>query len=653
MSQNVIHLLPDAVANQIAAGEVIQRPASIVKELVENSIDAGALAVRVVIRDAGRTLVQVIDDGCGMSETDARMAFERHATSKISEATDLYQLCTMGFRGEALASIAAVAQVDLLTRREGDELGLKLSISGSRVVGQEPIATPKGTQMCVRNLFFNIPARRRFLKNDNTEMRHINIEFLRVALAHPNVALSLTNNGLPAYNFAAGNLKQRVAAVAGKALAQNLLPIESETSLVRIRGFIGSPQTAKKTGGDQYFFANNRFMKHAYMHKAVVDAYKNIISPDLTPAYFIYLEVDPQTLDVNIHPQKTEIKFENDSAIWQILNATVRECLGHYNIMPSIDFENDKSIDIPVYREGMGSTWSPEQLDNLGGYNPFEHEEGAVGSQSFAVGKGSGGCGGGMLTSRANVQGWQQLYQGLENEQQGSISLPSGASAPDSLSANGEILNSQITPLMPEQPEIFASAMDETAMVQGEHFIQLRGKYIVTQVQSGLMIIDQHRAHERILYEQIEKQVNSGSCPCQQLLFDEIMPLGSEDACIVEEMSDELRRAGLETRYDIAEGHLHITTIPAIIEAAEVQPLIETLLYDFREGEVNVSGGIMNYVVRTLAQQSAIGYGKTLSADEMQTIFNQLFATASPSLSPTGKTVFAIMKLIDVEQLLK
>ncbi len=632
MSDNVIHLLPDAVANQIAAGEVVQRPASVVKELVENSIDAGAKTIRVNVVDAGRTTVQVIDDGCGMSPTDARMAFERHATSKIREAADIYSLHTKGFRGEALASIAAVAQVDLITRRDEDELGTKISIAAARLTSQEELVTPKGTQIIVHNLFFNIPARRRFLKSNSTELRHIQSEFIRVALAHPEIAMTLTSDSLPLLMFVAGNLKQRVAAVAGKALAQNLLPIEANTSIVKIRGFVGTPQTAKKTGGDQYFFANDRFMKHPYLHKAVTDAYKNLIASDLTPAYFIYIDVDPQTLDVNIHPQKTEIKFENDSSIWQILNATVHECLGRYNIIPSLDFDEGNAINIPVMSPDTELTWTPDVLTSReAAYNPFDHEDNAP-SQGGSHGGSSQSY---TMMSKMSTNGWEQLYAGLER-----------SNSP----AQSQIYNSSIGQSS-NDPELFASSLNTAAASTGERFLQLRGRFIVTQVQSGLMIIDQSRAHERIQYDSIARMVQAGRVPSQALIFPEQMPLGTEDACIIEEMGAELANAGMETRYDAETGMLVISAVPGVINASDASRFIEALLYDFREGEVDVKGGIMDYVVRTLASQSAISYGKELSNEEMADIYDKLFASSAPSITPRGKTVFTIIKSDDIEAL--
>ncbi len=641
---NVIHMLPDAVANQIAAGEVIQRPASVIKELAENAIDAGATDVKVIVKDAGRTLIQVIDNGCGMSETDARMAFERHATSKISQVTDLYALHTMGFRGEALPSIAAVAQVELLTRRPQDELGVKVEIAGSRVNNQEPVATAVGSQFCVRNLFFNIPARRAFLKSDNAEMRHVTSEFLRVALAHPNVAMSLSSNGTPLYTLSQGDVRQRVSAVVGRALAQELVPIDVETNIVTIKGFIGTPETARKTSSDQYFFANDRYMRSPYFHKAVIDAYKNIIAPDLTPAYFIYITVDPRSIDINVHPQKTEIKFEEETAIWQTLNASVRDSLGKYNIMPSLDFDTAEAIDIPTYVPNQGVNIGdvpPIYPENDVPYNPFEHEsvqwnEKTSGTQIANNSYTSRMGGGASQHQHQSVSGWEDVYR--------SVYTPSDAE-------NRSVAQATYASKMNHQPreqQIFSNEANSEASQPGNYF-QYSGKYIVTPVRNGLMFIDQHRAHERIQYDTISQQMTQNKNCSQKLIFPEIVPMSAEDACIVEEISSELEHAGMELSYDADKGHLNITAIPAQIDAADVSSFIELLIFDIRNGEANVHEGLMDYVVHTLASKSAMPYGKTLSSDEMASLCSRLFNSQSPSISPSGKRIFTIIDNSDID----
>lgn len=632
---NVIHMLPDAVANQIAAGEVIQRPASVIKELAENAIDAGATDIKIIVKDAGRTLIQVIDNGCGMSETDARMAFERHATSKISQVTDLYALHTMGFRGEALPSIAAVAQVELLTRREDDELGVKIEIAGSKVNNQEPIATAIGSQFCVRNLFFNIPARRAFLKSDAAEMRHVTSEFLRVALAHPNVAISLNSNGTPLYILPQGNMKQRVSAIVGKALAQELVPIDVETSIVTIKGFIGTPDTARKSGADQFFFANDRYMRSPYFHKAVVDAYKNIIPPDQTPAYFIYFTVDPRSLDVNVHPQKTEIKFEEESAIWQTLNASVRDSLGKYNIMPSLDFDNADAISIPTFipnQEVTEDTIQSIQNSDKVIYNPFEHEtiqwnddnNKATTERSFTSRINSHNN---NMPTHSQINGWENMYQEIYSDH-------------NTRNEQTTYLSRMNQPANKENT-IFEN-VPEKETSQNLYF-QYAGKYIVTPVRNGLMFIDQHRAHERIQYEIISKQMSQGQNYSQKLIFPEIVPLSTEDACIIEEISAELELIGMELTYDSENGHLNVSAIPSQIDATDVSSFIELLLFDIRNGEVDVQNNLQEYVIKTLASKSAMPYGKQLSPEEMQALSSKLFATQAPSVSPSGKKIFIII----------
>lgn len=639
---NVIHLLPDAVANQIAAGEVIQRPASIVKELVENAIDAGATTVKVVVVDAGRTLIQVIDNGCGMSETDARLAFERHATSKIAEAADLFALNTMGFRGEALASIAAVAQVELLTRREDDELGVKLELAASKVESQEPVALAQpGSQFLVRNLFFNIPARRNFLKSDTVEKRHIVTEFLRVALAHPGVTFSLTANSSLVYSFPQGNLRQRVASVAGKALAQHLLPIDVQTSIVAIKGFVGTPETARKNSTDQYFFANNRYMRNPYLHKAVMEPYRKLIPQDLTPAYFVYLTVDPKSIDVNIHPQKTEIKFEDDAAIWQILSAAVRECLGKFNIMPSIDFDNgDNVIDMPPMMQAgdaSGAVFTDVFQPSADIYNPFERESSGGRSQSYGSGAGQAWH---NPMPKVDVSGWEDLYAGVpDGTPVDAFEVPSAiGSEPHEVQSAIGFSDDNVLPLTD-----VASAIGSA-----DRFVQVMGKYILAPTQQGVMVIDQRRAHERIQYNTLIDGMQRRQAASQRLVFPEIVAVSADDACVIEEMSVELMHAGMEVKYDADKGHVEVLSIPDGVDPSAVHSLIDALVFDFRNGEIDVCGSVTEYVAKILASQSALPYGKTLTNDEMSMIYNRLLAGESPSLSPDGKVVF---RILDAKQL--
>jgi DNA mismatch repair protein MutL len=448
---DIIKLLPDSVANQIAAGEVIQRPASVVKELIENSVDAGGINIRIIIKDSGKTLIQVIDDGTGMSETDARLAFERHATSKITSAQDLFAITTKGFRGEALASIAAVSTVELKTRRENDEAGTAIVISGSKVETQDMCSCPTGSSFSVKNLFFNIPARRKFLKSDNTELRHIINEFQKVALAHPSIRFSLYHNDSEIFNLPVANLRQRIIGVFGKHISQDLIALETETTLIKISGFIGKPENARRTFGEQFFFVNNRFMKHPYFHKAVLEAYQNILPAEAIPAYFIYMDADPASIDINIHPTKTEVKFEDERAIWQILMASVREALGRFNIVPSLDFENEALIDIPV-RSASRDMPEPPVIEINTQYNPFAGEERE--SRPGVIER----------FEREHAANWDRLYAGIEKDEK--------------TYGQNEKINESVRKLL-----------------------QIKNKYIICPVKSGLMMIDQKRAHERILFE--------------------------------------------------------------------------------------------------------------------------------------------------------
>ena len=614
MTTNKIHLLPDSVANQIAAGEVIQRPASVIKELMENSIDAGATDIKVIVQDAGRTQIQVIDDGAGMSETDARLAFERHTTSKITSAQDLYNLTTMGFRGEALASIAAVAQVELLTRQEDEDLGVKIVISGSDVVEQEPCATPKGSRFSVKNLFFNVPARRRFLKSDTAEMRHVSAEFLRVALAHPGVSMSLTANGSALYTLPAGNIKQRVAGVAGLSMAKNLLALDCQTSMVKICGFIGTPETAKKSGGDQYFFANDRYMRCAYFNKAVTDAYKGIIPADNLPAYYIYLSVDPQSLDVNVHPQKTEIKFDDDQAIWKILNAAIRACLNDNNILPQIDFDSGERVEIP--------TFDPNSVDN---YNPFalEREQAAQFANTYS---------GVQRPTSGEVRGWETIYESAlgGGTPTGPISFESRANAP---TTSDEAMPTRL----------FTPADNDLATLTPNQFYQYKRRYILRQTDGGLMVIDQHRAHERILYDRMKSMMALAAVESQRLLFPEVMAMGAEDLCVITELSDELGQAGVEVKIDSDAGTISISSIPAMMDVSAARALLESLAYDCRTGEVDVSGDIKDLIAREMSRHSAMPYGREMTGEEMVDMYTRLMSSSDRQMTPDGHRILRVI----------
>jgi len=593
---DVIKLLSDSVANQIAAGEVIQRPASVVKELMENSVDAHSSEIKVIIRDSGKTLIQVIDDGTGMSETDARLAFERHATSKITTAQDLFAIKTKGFRGEALASIAAVAMVELKTRLADQEAGIVVVINGSKVEKQEPCSFPRGSSFSVKNLFFNIPARRKFLKSDNTELRHILNEFQKVVLAHPDVKFSLYHNDTEIYNLSASNLRQRIIGVFGRQINQDLITLETETSLITIRGFIGKPENARRTYGEQFFFVNNRFMKHPYFHKAVAEAYQNILPSEAIPSYFIFMEADPASIDINIHPTKTEIKFEDERAIWQILMASVKEALGRFNIVPSLDFGDEGLVDIPVFTKGETLPEQPVIRVNTA-FNPFDSEEIRTRKNSYIEN-----------FEKENPSGWQKLYPEPRNKNESSIE-------------------------------------NETR----RRFFQIKNKYIVCQVKSGLMLIDQKRAHERILFEQFRDCLNNGHSVSQADMFPLTAELNPSDYCLLTEIEKDLTTLGFKFEHP-GENRITITGKPALNNSSDTLQVLEILLEDYKNTESSPLKNDRDKVASAMAGASAIPYGKILNHDEMEQLFDGLFACQSPNYSPKGKPVITILTLEDIDK---
>lgn len=615
---DIIQLLPDSVANQIAAGEVIQRPASVVKELVENAIDAGATHIKVNIKDAGRTLIQVIDNGCGMSDTDARMSFERHATSKIRSANDIFAIRTMGFRGEALASIAAIADVEMRSRECDQDLGTFIHISGSAILTQEPVHCDSGTNLQVKNLFFNVPARRKFLKSNPAELKHIINEIQRIALANASISLSLYHNQSVIYELNGSNKRVRIVSIFGKPINQNLIPLDTETSLVKITGFIGQPKHAKKTFGEQFFFVNNRYMKHPFFHKAIMQCYEKILPPNTFPSYFIYFDINPADIDVNIHPTKTEIKFENESAIWQILQASVREALGKFNIVPSIDFDQAGSVEIPMPLRDYGDVQMPEIKVNPA-YNPFdtplrpESYAGTVGSsRSF------------QPTRRADTANWQSLYKGLENEPAPSSEIPS------------------------DDPVQFR--MEEQQIVKSS--VQFKNKYILTPVKSGLMVIDQKRAHERILYERLMQVLETNEVASQQQLFPETFELNASDATLLRSILLDLKGLGFDIR-EFGENSFIINGTPGVLNTQSPVEVIESLLEEHKNSPADLQGKARETVAISLAQASAIPYGQALKPMEINELIDNLFACQTPNFSPRGKKILSIMPLEDFEKLLK
>ena len=614
---DIIQLLPDSVANQIAAGEVIQRPASVVKELVENAIDAGASQVTVNIKDAGRTLIQIIDNGCGMSDTDARMSFERHATSKIRSANDIFAIRTMGFRGEALASIAAIADVELRTKEHDKELGTFIHISGSEVISQEPVSCDNGTNFQVKNLFFNVPARRKFLKSNPAELKHIINEIQRIALANPEIALSLHHNGSVVYELNSSNKRVRIVSMFGKSINQNLIPIDTETTLVKISGFIGQPKYSRKTFGEQFFFVNKRFMKHPFFHKAILLAYEKILPPDSIPSYFIYFDLNPADIDVNIHPTKTEIKFENESAIWQILQASVREALGKFNIVPSIDFDQAGSIDIPMPLHHFDEVSIPEiKVDPT--YNPFEPRPV---SKNYS---GSANTFQQKPAERHDVTNWQSLYKGLENQ-------------------------TEINPEIPDREPVQIRIEEQQT---SRSSIQFKNKYILTPVKSGLMVIDQKRAHERILYERLLQVLENHEVASQQQLFPETFELNASDATLLASILPDLRALGFDIR-EFGKHTFIINGTPGVLNTSTPVEIIECLLEEYKNSPVNLQEKARETVAISLAQASAIPYGQTLKPNEVNELIDNLFACQTPNFSPKGKKVLAIMPIDDFEKILK
>ena len=624
---DIIRLLPDSVANQIAAGEVIQRPASVIKELVENAIDAGAQHIDVLVTDAGKSSIQVVDDGKGMSETDARLSFERHATSKIREAADLFALRTMGFRGEALASIAAVAQVELRTCVEGEELGTKLVIAGSKVESQEAISCPKGSNFCVKNLFFNVPARRKFLKSNQTELSNILTEFERIALVNPNVSFTLYHNDAELFNLPAIQLRQRIMGVFGKKINQDLLSLDVDTTMVRISGFVARPESARKKGARQYFFVNGRYMRHPYFHKAIMDAYEHLIPVGEQVSYFIYFDVDPGNIDVNIHPTKTEIKFENEQAIWQILAAAVKETLGNFNAVPSIDFDTEGMPDIPAFESSPYAGIQPPKTTYNPDYNPFNTS--AVPPSSY---------------SSKPSRDWEQLYEGLEHHSSAQHIQKSYPDDGDYFTAAS--MEQPVTPTLYDHSE--EAAMGEKS---SQHY-QFKGRFILTSVKSGLMIIDQQRAHIRILYDQYLEQITRRQGASQGMLFPDIVQFPVSEVPVLQEIMEDLSYLGFELT-DLGGGSYAINGIPSGISGLNPVELIQSMVHTAMEKGGKVKEEVQSNLALTLAKAAAIVPGQVLTNEEMNGLVDGLFAVATPNYTPDGKTVLSVLQEDELEKLFK
>ena len=603
---DIIQLLPDSVANQIAAGEVIQRPASVIKELVENSVDAGATAIDVLVVDAGRTSIQVIDNGCGMSETDARLAFERHATSKIRVADDLFSLHTMGFRGEALPSIAAVSQVELRTRLKGEEIGTLLSLSGSRFVSQEACSCPVGSNFLISNLFFNVPARRKFLKSNTTELNNILTAFERIALVNPSVSFTLRSNGTELFNLRSSNQRQRIVDIFGKRLNQDLLPLGVETSMCNISGFVGKPESARKKGAQQCFFVNGRYMKHPYFHKAVISAFDRLVPVGEQVPYFIYFQVPAADIDVNIHPTKTEIKFENELAIWQILQAAVKEAVGLFSEVPAIDFDTQGKPDIPVFDPSTTVSPSAPKVSYNPQYNPFNAHA--------------------QQPRPKMTDDWKKLYDDL-----------------------------LVQPTNPQQ-EIFETSQASSSPVsiiadKSPVHYQYKGQYIMTAVKSGLMVIDQHRAHVRILYEEYLKRQSAKQWASQKLLFPEMVQFSTSEQLTFTSIMEQMTEMGFEMT-DLGSGCYAINAIPVGLDGLSPVNLVKDMVDAAREKGTAIKDEVERTLALSMARNAAIPHGQVLGNEEMENIVNSLFACTNVNYTPDGKSILGILKQADIEHLL-
>ena len=678
---DIIQLLPDSVANQIAAGEVIQRPASVIKELVENSIDAGATLINVVCVNSGRTSIQVTDNGKGMSETDARLSFERHATSKIRQADDLFNLHTMGFRGEALASIAAVAQVELRTRRPDDDLGTALTIAGSRFVSQEPVQCPVGCNFTISNLFYNVPVRRKFLKSNTTELNNIVTAFERIALVYPDVAFTLYNNQPELYNLKAGGLRQRIVDVIGKKINQPLLPIDIDTTMSKISGYVAKPESARKKGARQFFFVNGRYMKHPYFHKAIMTAYERLVPEGEQIPYFIYFTVNPTDIDVYIHPTKTEIKFENEQTVWQILTAAVRDAVGMFNDVTAIEFDTEGQPDIPALGAMPQADISAPKVQYNPAYNPFNEPsaqrssaapdnweqlyEGLSSAHSRQQSAPSlfGNKTGGVIQSRSNVANKPFADNGIVlstgfSKPDGSISQSAGFDA-DSLDFNTDtnaqpsgtdVQSAGFNALSADTDMLSASTEPSPLEEKSPTHYQYKGRYIMTSVKSGLMIIDQYRAHTRILYEGYIEQMQKRRSSSQKPLFPDTIHFSASDKVVVEAVMPELQNIGFELTPN-EEGDYTITAVPSGLDGLDYVALVQDLVASAREKTTSAIDDINHSIALELARNAAVTYGQVLTNAEMENIVNSLFACSNFSYTPDGKKILTMLRQTDLEQL--
>ncbi len=626
---DIIQLLPESIANQIAAGEVVQRPSSVVKELMENAIDAGANSIKLIIKEAGKALIQVIDNGCGMSETDARMSFERHATSKIREAKDLFSIRTMGFRGEAMASIAAVAQVEMRTRLHKNELGTRIVIEGSQVQAQEACQCTGGTNLQIKNLFFNVPARRNFLKSNAIEMRHILDEFQRVALANTDVFCSLHHNGTEMFHLPPGNLRQRIVGIFGNAFNPKLVPVTEETDVMTITGFIGKPEFARKTRGEQLFFVNQRFIKSGYLHHAVMSAYEDLLPPDTFPFYVLFIEMDPARIDINVHPTKQEIKFDDERLVYNYLKVAVRHALGQYSVMPTLDFEQETSFS-PVQNFGLPF--------KVGSQEEFEQEL----SQNKRSGSGSTLSGGFEKTNSqresSNLKNWQKLFEGVEDE------LEEGLASKDDEANSGSITIESTWSSSIEMDDTVGSFSKN----QKEPY-QIHASYIVSHIKSGFLLIDQQAAHERILYERYLEALENKETYTQKQLFPKTLSLPTADAAILSDILPQINLLGFDIQ-EFGKDTFIIHGVPSdLVGGKNEVKLIESLLDQYKQN-LDLSLEIRDNIARSMARSAATKRGQNLTVVEMQELIDQLFACAMPFKSPTGRSCFLTYDLEDLEE---
>lgn len=656
---DIIHLLPDSVANQIAAGEVIQRPASLIKELVENSIDAGADRIQVIVTDAGKTCVQVIDNGKGMSETDARLSFERHATSKIRQADDLFSLKTMGFRGEALASIAAVAQVELRTRTAEDELGVSIQIEGSKVINQEVIACPVGANFSIKNLFFNIPARRKFLKSNHTELSNIVAEFERIALAHPELTFQLHTPDAVLLDLPSGNFRQRIVNIFGRNTDKHLIPLKVETPMVSIVGFVGSPESSKKKGARQFFFVNGRYMRHPYFAKAVQNAYERLIPDGDQVQFFLQMVVDPARIDVNIHPTKTEIKFEDEQAIWQILRAAVRESLGKFNAIPTIDFEVGDPLDLPVFPSGdfseiqepsisIDQDFNPFLAGNAGDISTFSAAQAEKTSPTSVVNSFTSMSASHSTTSGPSspasrttpARGWEEAFSASQdNFSTPSFGQPATASSQSTPFQWESPTEAEVQPTLYSQ---LGEGAQQNWEIATQDFLQYKGRYLLSPSNEGLLIIDQHRAHMRILFDEYVNQITKHTHAAQGLLFPQIIEVAPNQLAIIQTIEKELNDIGFDLSY-LGNNSYSVLSAPAGIDGIDPVILLQSILEDAQQHDIAVHEEVVNSIALSMARKSALPIGQLLSTDEMRDLATKLFQSNEPSFAPDGKTIFQIV----------